>query len=199
MKYCIYNKLLNDGTGHPAAVEIMPEKHTRIFKVEIWEMQTSSTHKIDSFCTFFCVISPVGILLSVKSQANHKVQRMKEANDHLLHQVSELQEQKNALVSVWPAEQTNDYITFIVLTFSLLETVMCKLLKMSIWYQLLLFILEFSSLLSIYQVYMYSYCKKNPRISVILEIWGQLLNYIHHEIKTTTVILFQWRLTREKV
>ncbi|XP_060764900.1 voltage-gated hydrogen channel 1 [Neoarius graeffei] len=38
-----------------------------------------------------------GILLSVKSQAHHKVQRMKAANDHLLLQVRELQEQKTAL------------------------------------------------------------------------------------------------------
>ncbi|MCJ8742733.1 hypothetical protein PDJAM_G00085710 [Pangasius djambal] len=38
-----------------------------------------------------------GILLSVKSQANHKVHKLKEENDRLLHQLSELQEQKTAM------------------------------------------------------------------------------------------------------
>ncbi|MCI4388486.1 hypothetical protein PGIGA_G00086670 [Pangasianodon gigas] len=38
-----------------------------------------------------------GILLSVKSQANHKVHKLKEENDNLLHQISELQEQKTAM------------------------------------------------------------------------------------------------------
>ncbi|KAG7322882.1 hypothetical protein KOW79_014228 [Hemibagrus wyckioides] len=38
-----------------------------------------------------------GILLSVKSQANHRVHKLKEENDRLHHQISELQEHKTAL------------------------------------------------------------------------------------------------------
>ncbi|KAK2823701.1 hypothetical protein Q7C36_020301 [Tachysurus vachellii] len=38
-----------------------------------------------------------GILLSVKSQADHKVHKLKEENDRLLHQISELQEHKTAM------------------------------------------------------------------------------------------------------
>ncbi|XP_060752656.1 voltage-gated hydrogen channel 1-like [Tachysurus vachellii] len=39
----------------------------------------------------------IGILLSVKSQADHKVHKLKEENDRLLHQISELQEHKTAM------------------------------------------------------------------------------------------------------
>ncbi|XP_027031197.2 voltage-gated hydrogen channel 1-like [Tachysurus fulvidraco] len=38
-----------------------------------------------------------GILLSVKSQADHNVNKLKEENDRLLHQISELQEHKTAM------------------------------------------------------------------------------------------------------
>ncbi|XP_027031192.1 voltage-gated hydrogen channel 1 [Tachysurus fulvidraco] len=38
-----------------------------------------------------------GILLSVKSQADHKVHKLKAENDRLLHQISELQEHKTAM------------------------------------------------------------------------------------------------------
>ncbi|XP_017345402.1 voltage-gated hydrogen channel 1 [Ictalurus punctatus] len=38
-----------------------------------------------------------GILLSVKSQANHRVQKLKEENDRLHHQIGELKEHKTAM------------------------------------------------------------------------------------------------------
>jgi len=47
----------------------------------------------------FLLCSHIGILLSVKNRAHHKVQKLKEINGNLVHQVNELQERNTKMVS----------------------------------------------------------------------------------------------------
>lgn len=50
--------------------------------------------------------------MSVKSQANHKVHKLKEENENLLHRISELQEHKTAMVSVLPAKHVHSFTVY---------------------------------------------------------------------------------------